>query len=98
MEVEKSVLPIIQPARTGYRRDHKLPYSIRVLLESFCGIVTAVVEEEDVRNLARWNAADPGTKEIPFKPARVVLQDFAEVPAVVDRQPCVRRWNLGRRS
>jgi len=62
-----------------------LPYSIRVLLESVLRNCDGyVVEEEDVRNLANWNAADPGTKEIPFKPARVVLQDFTGVPAVVD--------------
>ena len=63
----------------------KLPYSIRVLLESVLRNCDGyVVEQEDVRNLANWNAADPGTKEIPFKPARVVLQDFTGVPAVVD--------------
>lgn len=62
-----------------------LPYSIRVLLESVLRNCDGyVVEEEDVRSLANWNAADPGTKEIPFKPARVVLQDFTGVPAVVD--------------
>ncbi len=63
----------------------KLPYSIRVLLESVLRNCDGyIVEQEDVRNLANWNAADPGTKEIPFKPARVVLQDFTGVPAVVD--------------
>jgi len=63
----------------------KLPYSIRVLLESVLRNCDGyVVEQEDVRNLANWNAVDPGTKEIPFKPARVVLQDFTGVPAVVD--------------
>jgi aconitate hydratase len=35
-------------------------------------------------NLAAWNAASPAKLEIPFKPARVVLQDFTGVPAVVD--------------
>ncbi len=63
----------------------QLPYSIRVLLESVLRNCDGyVVEQEDVRNLANWNAVDPGTKEIPFKPARVVLQDFTGVPAVVD--------------
>ena len=63
----------------------QLPYSIRVLLESVLRNCDGyVVEQEDVRNLANWNALDPGTKEIPFKPARVVLQDFTGVPAVVD--------------
>ena len=43
-----------------------------------------VVTEQDVRNVAAYNAADPGDIEIPFKPARVVLQDFTGVQAVVD--------------
>ena len=42
------------------------------------------VTEEDVKNLAAWNAATPAQVEIPFKPARVVLQDFTGVPCVVD--------------
>ncbi len=63
----------------------RLPYSIRLLLESAlrnCDGQT--VTEEDVRNLASWTAAAPAQVEIPFKPARVVLQDFTGVPAVVD--------------
>ena len=39
---------------------------------------------EDVERLARWNAADPEPVELPFLPARVVLQDFTGVPCVVD--------------
>ena len=62
-----------------------LPYSIRVLLESVLRNCDGyVVSEEDVRNLASWNAAKPQEVEIPFLPARVVLQDFTGVPAVVD--------------
>ena len=37
-----------------------------------------------MKNLAGWSAAAPAAVEIPFKPARVVLQDFTGVPAVVD--------------
>ncbi|MBP86043.1 MAG: aconitate hydratase AcnA [Planctomycetaceae bacterium] len=62
-----------------------LPYSIRVLLEAVVRNCDGfVVTEEDVKNLAGWNAAAPAKVEIPFKPARVVLQDFTGVPAVVD--------------
>ncbi len=42
------------------------------------------VTEQDVKNLAAWNAAAPAKQEVPFKPYRVVLQDFTGVPAVVD--------------
>ncbi len=62
-----------------------LPYSVRVLLESVLrGCDGFVVREEDVRELAGWQAASPAKSEIPFMPARVVLQDFTGVPAVVD--------------
>lgn len=71
-----------------------LPFSIRVLLESVLRNCNGYeVTERDVTNLAGWGAssgqASPDQKasepvEIPFKPARIVLQDFTGVPAVVD--------------
>ena len=62
-----------------------LPYSIRVLLESCLRNCDGyVVSEADVQALAKWEAASPAQVEIPFKPARVVLQDFTGVPCVVD--------------
>ncbi|MEW4530459.1 aconitate hydratase AcnA [Maioricimonas sp. JC845] len=62
-----------------------LPYSIRVLLESCLRNCDGfVVGEEDVKNIASWSADNPKSVEIPFKPGRVVLQDFTGVPAVVD--------------
>jgi aconitate hydratase len=63
----------------------KLPFSIRVLLESVLRNCDGYeVTEADVKALAAWNAAAPAKIEIPFKPARVVLQDFTGVPCVVD--------------
>ena len=62
-----------------------LPFSIRVLLESCLrNLDNFVVNTDDVTNLANWNAEAPAEVEVPFKPARVVLQDFTGVPAVVD--------------
>jgi aconitate hydratase len=62
-----------------------LPYSIRVLLEAVLRSCDGYeVTKDDVINLAKWNAAKPAELEIPFKPARVVLQDFTGVPCVVD--------------
>jgi aconitate hydratase len=62
-----------------------LPYSIRVLLESLLRNCDGyLVTQDDVKALAAWNAAAPAPVEIPFKPARVVLQDFTGVPCVVD--------------
>src|SRR3712207_7626504 len=40
--------------------------------------------EEDVRDLSAWNPEKPKATELPFKPARAILQDFTGVPAVVD--------------
>lgn len=69
----------------GLGKISRLPYSIRVLLESVLrNCDDYVVTQDDVRNLAAWNAAEPAKVEVPFLPARVVLQDFTGVPAVVD--------------
>ncbi len=69
----------------GVGQVDRLPYSIRVLLEAVLRSCDGyVVNPEDVKNLANWNAPEPAKLEIPFKPARVVLQDFTGVPAVVD--------------
>jgi aconitate hydratase len=63
----------------------RLPFSIRVLLESVLRNVDGeLVSEADTRNLAAWDAKSPKDVELPFLPARVILQDFTGVPAVVD--------------
>lgn len=63
----------------------RLPYSIKVLLESVLRQCDGfAITEDDVRNLAGWSPATATTFEVPFKPARVLLQDFTGVPAVVD--------------
>ncbi|ABX06737.1 MAG TPA: aconitate hydratase AcnA [Herpetosiphon sp.] len=63
----------------------KLPFSIKVLLEAMLRNNDGfAVTKQDVENMARWNAANPEKIEVPFKPARVILQDFTGVPAVVD--------------
>ncbi|MGC4031183.1 MAG: aconitate hydratase AcnA [Tepidisphaeraceae bacterium] len=63
----------------------KLPVSIKVLLESCLrNADNFVVSESDVTGLVNWNAKAPANKEVPFKVARVILQDFTGVPCVVD--------------
>lgn len=63
----------------------RLPYSLRILLEAVVRNCDGyVIRESDVRNLAEWTAGERVPVEIPFPPARVVLQDFTGVPAVVD--------------
>ncbi|NLT69968.1 MAG: aconitate hydratase AcnA [Verrucomicrobiaceae bacterium] len=63
----------------------RLPVSIRIVLESVLRNVDGrKVREDDVKNLANWNAKSPGDYEIPFTVARIVLQDFTGVPLLVD--------------
>ncbi|MBX3084977.1 MAG: aconitate hydratase AcnA [Anaerolineae bacterium] len=63
----------------------RLPFSIRVLLEAVLRQADGfAITDEDVIRLAGWNAAKPAPYEIPFKPARVLLQDFTGVPCLVD--------------
>ncbi|CAD7967149.1 unnamed protein product [Amoebophrya sp. A120] len=61
-----------------------LPYCIRILLESAVRNCDGFeVKKQDVENILNWQK-NAGQVEVPFKPARVVLQDFTGVPAVVD--------------
>ncbi|MEP7292655.1 MAG: aconitate hydratase AcnA, partial [Chloroflexota bacterium] len=62
-----------------------LPFSIKILLENALrNLDNFEVTEDAMRAIANWDAAAPPQIEIPFKPARVVLQDFTGVPTVVD--------------
>lgn len=63
----------------------RLPYSIKVLLEALLrNCDNYIINPEDVVRMAGWNAKAPEKVEIAFMPARVILQDFTGVPAVVD--------------
>ena len=63
----------------------KLPVSIRILIESLLrNYDDHQVTEQDITDLANWNPVKPKAVELPFKPARVVAQDFTGVPLVVD--------------
>lgn len=69
----------------GLAQIARLPYSVRVLLESVLRNCDGyAVTEADVKRLAAWGGDSVPQGEVPFKPARVVLQDFTGVPAVVD--------------
>ena len=63
----------------------RLPYSIKVLLENVLRLEDGVsVSAADVEAIASWNAKAEPADEIPYQPARVLMQDFTGVPAVVD--------------
>ncbi|MBM4428642.1 MAG: aconitate hydratase, partial [Chloroflexi bacterium] len=70
--------------KAGLTKLSKLPYSIRILLEAALRQCNdSEITQNDVKNIAAWTSkgSRPG---IPFLPARVVMQDFTGVPAVVD--------------
>ena len=63
----------------------RLPFSIKVLLEALLRTCDGYeVTPEDVIRLASWKSNSSSREEMPFKPGRVILQDFTGVPAVVD--------------
>jgi aconitate hydratase len=63
----------------------RLPYSLKILLENLLRREDGVsVRADDVRALAEWDADSEPSKEIAFAPARILMQDFTGVPAVVD--------------
>jgi aconitate hydratase len=72
-------------AELGLGNLEQLPFSIKVLLESALrNMDNFEVTEDDVKGLASYNPEKVKAVELPFKPARVILQDFTGVPAVVD--------------
>ncbi|MFQ5550574.1 MAG: aconitate hydratase AcnA [Gemmatimonadales bacterium] len=63
----------------------KLPYSIRILLENVLRHAgNGIVDADDVDHVGGWTPAPQGSREVPYMPSRVVLQDFTGVPGVVD--------------
>jgi aconitate hydratase len=63
----------------------RLPFSLKILLENLLRNEDGeAIRAADIEALATWNAKDEPSKEIAFTPARVVMQDFTGVPAIVD--------------
>ena len=75
-------LPALEQRFAGVAR---LPYSLKILLENLLRREDRrFVDPEDIEALAGWDVTSKAQKEIAFTPARVLLQDFTGVPAVVD--------------
>ena len=70
----------------GIGKISRLPISMRIVLESVLRNFDGgrKISEENVRQLAAWDATGERTAEIPFVVARVILQDFTGVPLLVD--------------
>ncbi|HTU69446.1 MAG TPA: aconitate hydratase AcnA [Candidatus Baltobacteraceae bacterium] len=71
--------------KAGLTKLARLPYSLKILLENLLRFEDGrSVTRADIEALARWNPREQSEKEIAFRPARVLLQDFTGVPCVVD--------------
>ncbi len=71
--------------RSGAGRVSRLPFSLKILLENLLRFEDGrFVHPDDVRALASWDPIAAFSKEVAFMPARVLLQDFTGVPAIVD--------------
>src|SRR5436190_837822 len=76
-------LPALE--KSGFGGIARMPYSMKILLENLLRHEDGrFVKAADVEALARWDVKTSAQKEISFTPARVLLQDFTGVPAVVD--------------
>src|SRR5687767_3757515 len=76
-------LPALEKA--GYPGVSRLPYSLKILLGNLLRQEDKrFVDGDDIQAMARWDVASKEQKEIAFTPARVLLQDFTGVPAVVE--------------
>ncbi len=85
LTVDDAGYDIFRLDAVGDERVHRLPYTLKILLENLLRHEDgSTVPASDIRALAAWDPqAEPET-EIAFTPARVILQDFTGVPAVVD--------------
>ena len=85
LEVDGQTYQYYSIPRLADERTSRLPYSIKVLLESALRNADGFsIGEKDVESILAWERNASRSVEIPFKPARVLMQDFTGVPAVVD--------------
>ncbi|XP_078577373.1 cytoplasmic aconitate hydratase-like isoform X2 [Branchiostoma floridae x Branchiostoma japonicum] len=85
LEVGGESFTYYNPLKLNDPRYERLPFSIRVLLESAVrNCDNFQVHPKDVENILSWEETQTKAVEVPFRPARVILQDFTGVPAVVD--------------
>ena len=76
-------LPVAE--KNGLKGISRLPFSLKVLLENMLRNEDGrSVSKEDIQAVAQWLKTKTSDREIAFRPARVLMQDFTGVPAVVD--------------
>jgi hypothetical protein len=97
-------LRLLQPAdaeKNGLKGISRLPFSMKVLLENLLRNEDGrSVTKEDIQAVAQWLKTKTSEREIAFRPARVLMQDFTGVPAVVDlaaMRDAMKSWAATRR-
>ena len=76
---------LAEAEKNGLEGISKLPFSLKVLLENLLRFEDgASVTADDIRACAGWLKTRSSKREIAYRPARVLMQDFTDVPAVVD--------------
>jgi len=84
-EIKYHYFALNKLAEKGWGDLHKLPYSLKVLLENLLRFEDGkLVSEDDVKTLVKWTESASSDREIAYRPARVLMQDFTGVPAIVD--------------
>jgi aconitate hydratase len=82
---EVTIFRLSKLEREGLTHLSRLPYSIRILLESVLRLCNGKeIRQEDVTNLAGWTPNPDSRPAMPYSPARVIMQDFTGVPAIVE--------------
>jgi Aconitase A len=82
---ELDFYPLAALSKAGLPDTSGLPMTVKVLLEGLLRLSEAgTTDEQNVKSLAAWPKPPPNDSELPFLPARVLMQDFTGVPAVVD--------------
>jgi aconitate hydratase len=80
-----SLYRLDQLEKQGIASISRLPFSIKIMLEAALRQCDGFeITATDVTNLARWDAKNVQPSDMPFKPARVVMQDFSGIPCLVD--------------
>lgn len=76
---------IMEVEKMGYGKVSRLPYSLKVVLESMLrNLDGKAVTWDDIVSLANWNPKSPEDRDIPLVVSRILMQDFTGVPALVD--------------
>ena len=84
-DVKYRIYSLPRLAKLGFDKIDRLPISIRIVLESLIrNYDESTVTWEDIEHVANWDKNTPVVRDIPFKVARVIMQDFTGVPAIAD--------------